>query len=104
MELPEALTTLTLLAPFQAHKNGYVTFADEKVWSPGYFRENKIIAPCIVEIKDNNNLGIIRFLVTSKEHQLNRATVDVTAHFIKEADFKARQIVIIEWNGLLSQV
>ena len=58
----------------------------------------------MVEIKDNNNLGIIRFLVTKEEHQLNRATVDVTAHFVNEADFKAHQIVIVEWNGLLSEV
>ena len=103
-ELSKVLTTFTLLVLFQAHRNGYVTFADEKVWSPGYFRDNKLIAPCMVEIKDNYNLGIIRFLVTSEEYLLNRATVDVTSHFVTEADFKAHQVVIIEWNGLLSQV
>ena len=88
----------------QAHENGYITVVDEKVWIPDYFRENKLIAPCLVEIKDNNNLGVIRFLVTTEEHQLNRATVDVKAHFINEDDFKANQVVIIQWNGLISRV
>lgn len=63
-----------------------------------------MMAPCMVEIQDNNNLGVIRFLVTSEEHQLNRAKADVYAHFANEADFKARQVIIIEWNGLLSEV
>ena len=58
----------------------------------------------MVEIKDNNNLGLIRFLVTSEEHQLNRATADIVTHFANEADFKAQHIVVIEWNGLILQV
>eukprot|EP00795_Rhopilema_esculentum_P002549 gene2549-745_t len=86
-----------------AHTNGYVTFADEKIWIPSYFSQNKVMAPCMVEIQDNNDLGSIRIAVTSREEQLNRANYDVYAHFAREKEFRAKAVVVVTWDGLLSQ-
>ena len=62
------------------------------------------MAPCMVEIQDNNKLGFISFLVSKEEYQLNRATAEVSAYFATEIDFVAKEVVVITWNGLLSQV
>ena len=62
------------------------------------------MAPCMVEIQDNNDLGSIRIAVTSKEEQLNRANYDVYTHFAREKEFRAKTVVVVSWDGLLSQV